>query len=87
MNSRRLADALRKKSTTVFTDMRPNAPLPTQAQGEAAELLRVLACIVEGAPIEAAFGNFTLWSDGEIGQALAAPPDQRSSASSIGNRK
>lgn len=83
METGQLAAALRNKATQVR-----NVNTTTEAEGQtlrdAAELLRVLANVVEGKPLGKAFGPPGDWGyETEIGAAIAASPTAPSAAKEV----
>lgn len=76
MNAAKLSKALRDLAATVRRREDPKTGFPTSEDSDVAELICVLARIVEGKPLARSFGAPGDWGyDNPIGQALAAQPD------------
>lgn len=71
MNTQMLSQELRRMAKSVYDDGCGNAEPPPKDYSDVAELLRVLARVVEGKPVKNAFGAPGDWGYGTpIGEAL-----------------
>lgn len=74
MDTRQLAAALRNKAAQV-RNVNATTEAEDQTLRDAADLLRVLAHVVDGKPLAKAFGSPGDWGyETEIGAAIAAAP-------------